>query len=128
MLARLLILFGLASAGLLFIIMTSISPTSAGAFGILSVFILSYICILSCTTFILFAVSKFMHRLSRDVQGAHRNLSLNLKSAYYYSSVISLAPVIIISMQSVGGVGIYEMGLILLFVALGCVYVSRRLV
>jgi len=32
----------------------------------------------------------------------------------------------LIGMQSVGGIGVYELGLVVLFVAIGCVYIAKR--
>lgn len=126
MLAKLLVIAGLVSAGLLFVILTMTTPASGGALAILAVFLLSYCIILSVMTFIIWFTSKIMIRLHKSMNKQARDTSLGLRKSYYYSSVISLAPVIVASLQSVGRVGIYELGLIVLFIALGCVYVTKR--
>ncbi|MDB5165118.1 MAG: rane protein of unknown function [Candidatus Saccharibacteria bacterium] len=49
-----------------------------------------------------------------------------LSRAYYFSSVVSLSPVMLVGMQSVGGIGVYECGLVALFTIIGCVYIAKR--
>ena len=126
MLARILSIVGLASAGLLLILVTTTTPESSGAMGILAVFILTYSTILCLLTFVMWLLAKITNRLGNDLRLLKKPYSFSLKRSYYYSSVIALAPVIIISLQAVGGVGIYDLGLIIIFVGLGCLYVSRR--
>lgn len=66
-----------------------------------------------------------VNRLSRSF--TKRTLpSLTIRRSYYFSSVLALAPVMFIGMQSVGEVGIYEVVLVLLFVGIACVYVAKR--
>ena len=126
MLAKLLVIVGLVSAGLLLIILTTTTPSDSGAFGILSVFLLGYIVSLVFFTFLLWLIAQILNRVGKRTQRARKLYAITLKKAYYYSSVIALGPVIMISLQSVGGVGLYEVGLTILFIVLGCIYVSRR--
>lgn len=126
MLAKILIASGLVSAGLLLFILTTTTPSSAGAFGILGVFLFSYILILSIFTFLLWSISVFMDKFARRKEAARNSHKLTLKKSYYYSSIIAIGPVIIGGLQSVGGAGIYEIGLVFVFIALGCIYVARR--
>ena len=58
---------------------------------------------------------------------AARFQPLTYKRAYYFSTVIAAAPVMLIGLQSVGGIGVYEVLLIVLFTAVGCIYISKRL-
>jgi hypothetical protein len=125
MLAKLLIIVGLVSAGLLLIIFTATTPSSSGAFGILAVFLLGYIVSLVILTFMLWSTARIINRLNKHTRNG-KSYILTLKKAYYYSSVVALGPVIMISLQSVGGIGLYEVGLMILFIFLGCIYVSRR--
>ncbi len=125
MLSKILIILGLAAAGLLFIVFATISPFEGGAVAILAVFLLSYVVILCALTFSLRLVSILVNRVHRQISGT-KTKPLSLKRAYYYSSVIALAPVIIVSLKSVGEVGVYELVLVGLFVFLGCVYVAKR--
>ncbi|MFZ2544480.1 MAG: hypothetical protein WAW80_00700 [Candidatus Saccharimonadales bacterium] len=126
MLAKLLIVTGLVSAGLLFVILTMTTPETGGALAILAVFLLTYCIFISLTTFVLWVCAKIISRISSSVVKRTVNSSLSLRKAYYYSSVIALALVIIISLQSIGRVGVYEVGLIIIFVILGCLYVTKR--
>jgi hypothetical protein len=51
---------------------------------------------------------------------------LSLRRSYYFSSVISLAPVMLIGMQSVGEVEVYDVLLVTLFIVIACVYILKR--
>lgn len=126
MFARLLITVGLVSAGLLLIIFTTTTPSTGGAFGILSVFLLSYIVSLVLFTFLLWFTAFLIRKAGKRTRFIRKPYTLTLKNAYYYSSVIALGPVIMVSLQSVGGIGLYELILTALFIVLGCIYVSRR--
>ncbi len=46
--------------------------------------------------------------------------------AYYFSTVLAAAPVMLIGLQSVQSVGIYEVILVVLFEVVACIYISRR--
>ena len=52
---------------------------------------------------------------------------VSLKQSYYYASIIALAPVMLIGMQSVSGINVYDVLLVIFFVAIGVVYISRRM-
>jgi hypothetical protein len=127
MLAKILIFAGLASAGLLLIILTTTTPSSSGAFGILSVFLLGYVVCLSVLTFIIWFSAILTGQALTKTKLSRKDYSMPLKRAYYFSTIVSLAPIIMVSLQSVGGVGPYEAGLIALFIALGCIYIARRI-
>lgn len=126
MLAKLLVIIGLVSTGLLLILVTTTPPSVAGATGILAVFLLSYIAIVCGVTFLIWALAKVVNKMAKGAGSLRANYGISLKKSYYYSSVVSLGPVIVVSLQSVGGIGIYEACLVLLFIALGCIYVARR--
>jgi hypothetical protein len=126
MLARILSIVGLVSAGLLLILVTTTTPGNAGAFGILAVFVLIYVTVLCALSFVIWLVAKVMNKLGKNLRLSKTPYQFGLKKSYYYSSVLALGPVILISLQAVGGVGIYDIGLVIVFLALGCLYVSRR--
>jgi len=107
--------------------MTTTTPSQVGAPGILAVFMLIYATILCLLTFLLWIGQRIMYRIGRPLHMFRRSSTLSLKRSYYYASVLALGPVIIISLQAVGGIGLYEIGLVCLFLFLGCVYVSRRI-
>ncbi len=126
MLAKMLITTGLVSAGLLLILLTATTPSSAGAIGILAVFLLSYVVVLACSTFLVWALAAFINKVGRSTRLLRKPYIFTLKKSYYFSSIIALAPVIMVSLQSVGGIGPYELALIAAFIILGCLYVSKR--
>ena len=127
MFTRILMIAGLVSAGLLLILLTTITPAKAGAFGILAVFLLSYVFILTVTTFLLWGVAYLADRIASSGRRIPRKLhAISLKRAYLFATVIALGPIILVGLHSVGGIGVYDVGLVLLFTALGCVYVARR--
>lgn len=126
MLAKILLFVGLVSAGLLLIILTTVSPSKAGALGILGVFLLGYITLICSLTFGIWFAGLVLRKLGERARLIRKPYEFGLKKAYYYSTVISLVPIMLIGMQSVGGVGPYELLLVGTFLLLGCLYVSRR--
>lgn len=126
MFGKLLIVIGLVAAGLLFVILNTIEPVDAGATGVLAVFLLLYIALLAGLTHALWLGSRALKRVGSELKLLSSYQSVTLKKAYYYATVVALAPVILIGLQSVGGAGVYEVGLVALLVTLGCIYVSRR--
>ncbi len=125
MLGKFLVTSAALSGVALTVILNTTTPATAGAFGILAIFIFAYLFIVSCMTFVLYGISRGVAFITSSTTKRPYE-TFSLQRAYYYSTIVSLAPVIIISLQSVGGVGIYELGLILFFVFLGCVYVTKR--
>lgn len=123
---RVLLVTGLVSAGLLLWLMSSASPSEVGAVGVLGVFFLGYVTVLCFLTLLMWLVVVLLRRFMGKSIVARNLSSVRPKNVYYYSTVISLAPIILISLNSVGGVSIYGLMLVFLFVALGCVYVSKR--
>lgn len=126
MLGKVLVTIALLSGFILTIVINTTTPASAGAFGILAVFMLTYLFLVSVLTFMLYVISRLVSLVARTFVTRRPVESLTLRRAYYYSTIIALAPVIIVSMQSIGGVGVYEFGLIILLVLIGCVYVTKR--
>ena len=52
---------------------------------------------------------------------------LSLRRSYYYATVIAATPIMIIGLQSVGSIGVYELLLVIIFAAIGCLYISKRI-
>jgi hypothetical protein len=126
MLGRVLVVIAVLSGLALAFILNMTTPAGAGAFGILAVFVLTYLLIISLMTFFLYGLSRVVAYAIKTFATRRPVESLSLRKSYYFSTIIALAPVIIVSMQSVGGIGIYEFCLILLLVFIGCVYVAKR--
>lgn len=125
-LAKFLLLAMTLSLFLLILLLQYTTPTRAGAIGILCVFILTYIFIVSLLSFLMYGISRIIVKASRLFAVRKPLEVMSLKRAYYFSSVIGLAPVILIGMQSVGSLGIYEVGLVVLLVVIGCIYIAKR--
>jgi hypothetical protein len=126
MLARVISVGGIIAAGVLLFFVTTTTPTHAGPLGILVVFLCLYIMLFSVLTFLIWGVQRVVVKLLAPFTVRRPMQPIKLSRAYYFSSVLSLGPVMIIGMQSVGGIGVYEAGLVVLFMFIGCIYIAKR--
>lgn len=126
MLERTILVITVASLCLLILLLNLTTPTGIGPFGILAVFALAYLSLLGVMTFLIFSVSHMVAHLSSAFTVKKPIRSLSFKESYYYSTVVAAAPIMIVGLQSVGSIGPYESLLIILFVVIGCVYISKR--
>jgi len=126
MLKKIVVIITLVSLCLLVILVNTSTPTSIGPFGILAVFMSAYLSLLGVMTFFIFSVSKLTAHLSSAFTVRKPILALSFKKSYYYSTVFSAAPIMLIGLQSVGSVGPYELALVLLFIVIGCIYITKR--
>jgi hypothetical protein len=53
--------------------------------------------------------------------------AMSFRRAYYFSTVLAAAPVMLVGLQSVGAIGIYEFILVVVFEVIGCVYITKRI-
>jgi hypothetical protein len=111
---------------LLIVLLNITTPATAGPFGILVIFFLAYLSLLGVMTFLLYGASWVIAHLSTAFVARRPFEAFTFKHAYYYSSVVTAAPIMLIGLQSVGSVGIYEFILVSFFVFIGCLYVSKR--
>lgn len=128
MLKKVLIFSLVGSIGLLAALMQTTTPATTGPIGVLMVFVLLYVAALSSLTFLIYKGSQLLVRLSRSVTVKRPLSAFSLTRAYYFSSVLALAPVMIIGMQSVGEVGLYDLVLVGAFVFIACLYIAKRTV
>jgi hypothetical protein len=127
MLGKLVSSSSMISIVLVAILLQATSPASIGPLGIFVFFILVYISVLGVLTYLLFWASQLLVKVPLLVTATKRvATSFSLRRAYYFSSVLALAPVMIIGMQSVDEVGIYETLLVVFFTIIACVYISKR--
>lgn len=126
MLGRIISVSVVLAVVILFVILQTTTPSTAGPVGILFVFIFIYMLVLCVLTYLLFWGSRLLGKLQRLISQKTSHHTLSLIRSYYFSSILALAPVIFIGMQSVGEVGFYDAVLVLLFVAVGCFYVAKR--
>ena len=126
MLGRLITIAGVAAAIVLLFFVTITTPTQAGPLGILVVFLCLYIMMFSAMTFFIVGLQRLIVKLASPFTARKPLQSMSVSRAYYFSSILSLGPVMLIGMQSVGSIGFYEVGLVTLFMVIGCVYIAKR--
>ena len=127
MLQRTIAIISGLSLCLLIILLTTTTPATAGPFGVLVIFISAYLAFLGLISFFLYGGWRLAGRMARTF-GVKRPVEpLPFRRSYYFSTIIAAAPVMLLGLQSVGSVSIYELILVVLFVVIGCVYVSRRI-
>lgn len=113
----------LVIAGLM---LTMTRPGEVGPFGVLAFFVLLY---LSAGSIIYMLLTGIMYVLMRVLPPGSLRLWLENVShtkVYYYTTVLALAPVVLLGMASVGSIGGLDIVLVVLFEILACFYISRR--
>lgn len=116
-----------ASFFLLILILNISNPVNAGPIGILFVFTLAYVSLSGFVALFLYAISRLLSHLSLFFISRVPYRALEMGRAYYYSTIIAAAPIMLIGMQSVGSVGFYEILLVIIFVLIGCLYITKKL-
>jgi len=115
------------TAGIILIVMLQMTnPSTVGPLGLLAVFFLLYVIMLGVVTELLWLGSYGFQMVGRQFTSKRPPQRLSLARAYYFSTVLAMAPIMALAMQSIGSFGVYEMVLIVVFVAVGILYVSRR--
>jgi uncharacterized membrane protein len=127
MLPRIIATLSLASLCVLSLMLTFTSPASAGPFGLLVIFISAYLTFLGVISFFLFGMNRLIGMLSTGMALKKPFRRMDFKKAYYYSTVLAAAPVMLIGLQSVQSIGFYEAILVIIFEVVACLYVSRRM-
>lgn len=126
MLSRILFFIWLLSLFILIYILGFTTPTQIGAVGVLVVFLLFYVVSTITATYFVYIANRIVLQLFfADVVNI-KSKSMSLKKAYYFGSVFALGPVMMISLQSVGGVGLRSFVLVCFLLILGSLYVSRQ--
>ena len=126
MLGKIVVSSSIVAVVLLVVLLQTTTPATIGPLGILVVFILMYLSVLGLLTFLLFGISKIIHKLSVSFTVKKPLQGLTFNRAYYFSSVIALAPIMFVGMQSVAEVGFYDILLVIMFVVIACVYIAKR--
>lgn len=127
MLPRILATVSLASLCVLSLMLTLTSPTDAGPFGLLVIFISAYLTFVGLISFFLFGINRLVVALSANMTLRKPLHQMELRRAYYFSTVLAAAPVMLIGLQSVRSIGFYEILLVILFEVVACLYVSKRM-
>lgn len=123
MLGKVLALSTLLAFVFLSALLQSTSPSTIHPAGILVVFILLYVLALGVLTFCLAAISQIMVRVASRTSESR---AMTLQQAYYYASVLALAPVMLLGARSIGRTGVYDIVLIMLFECIACFYIAKR--
>ena len=121
MLVKVLTISTFGSLLALLVLLRNTSPSTIHPSGILLVFFLIYLLALGLLTFLIFQIGRFVKKVQRTSTD-----SLSIKKAYYFASVIALAPVVFIGMSSIGRTSIYDISLVVLFEIVACLYVAKR--
>jgi len=119
-------LVGVVALIILVGILVATNPTEAGPFGVLAFFVCLYVVIVWITTYAIFNLYNVVLLTTQNKITKRPPQPLRVLRAYYYASVLSLAPLLIIALQSVGGVSIFDIALVMVFVTLGLFYVAKK--
>ena len=127
MLQRAIALITLASLILLSLMLVLTTPASAGPFGLLMLFISAYLTFLGLISFFLYGASRMIRYVTAGFTMKKPIQPISFRRAYYFSTILAAAPVMLIGLQSVGSVGLYELILVTVFEVVGCVYITKRI-
>jgi len=127
MLPRIIATLSLASLCVLSAMLTFTTPASAGPFGLLVIFITAYLTFIGLISFFLYGITKLIAAVSAGMTVRKPFQAMSFRRAYYFSTVLAAAPVMLIALQSVKPLDIYLLVLVLIFEVVACLYVSRRI-
>lgn len=119
---RIVSLIALVATIFIVVLLNATNPSSAGPFGILAFFTCLYILFI-CIFYVIFLVSE---RIAANFFNFNKISEKSKYKIYYYSTMISLAPTIYVGMQSMGGVGFFEVMLLVIFELLVCFFIHKR--
>ncbi len=126
MVPKVIATISLASLCLLSYLLTFTSPATAGPFGLLVLFIAAYLTFVGLISFFLLGMNRLMVALSAGMTLQKPIRKTTFRRMYYFATVLATAPVLLVGLQSVQSIGLYEIGLVVLFQVVACVYVARR--
>jgi hypothetical protein len=127
MLQKILAIITVVSIFLLVVTVTTTTPATAGPLGLLLLFVSAYLTSLGLISFFLYGVSRVYVFVVSGMATRRPPRALTFQRAYYFSTILAAAPVLLIGLQSVGAVSLYEVSLVIIFVAIGCLYISKRI-
>ena len=127
MLPRLIATISLASLCVLSFMLTFTSPADAGPFGLLVIFITAYLTFVGLISFFLFGINRLIVIVTAGMTLRKPLTHVTFKRMYYFSTVLAAAPVMLIGLQSVQAISLYEVILVILFEVVACLYISRRM-
>ena len=116
-----IILSGIGAFILLVSLMNAFSPDQFVPIGALTIFLLIYV--------VCFALSFVVYSLFAGLFSmliTKRLVTSDSYRVYFYLVIISMAPVVMLAIQSIRDITVAEISLIMLFCILICFYISRR--
>lgn len=125
MLAKAITLGTLIAGTLLAIVLTTV-PLSAGPVGILAVFFLLYVCLVGLFAWSAYGANRLIRFVLKSMSFRKPVQKITLLHSYYLASILALGPVMLLGMNTVSKVGLYDALLVLLFLAIGVFYVQKR--
>ena len=123
MFKRVIAIMTMFAVGMLCILLLKTTPSQVGPVGVLGFFVLLYMAVLGALTFLFFGLGVGLRKMVPERPGSRK---VSFRKSYYYASVVALVPVMLIALQSVSRVGVPQVALMILFVAVALVYISRR--
>lgn len=127
MLQRVIAIITIVSLCLLTLTLVTTTPASAGPFGLLLIFISAYLTCLGLISFFLYGMSRVIVYASAGFTMRRPMQPMLFRRAYFFSTILAAAPVMLLGLQSVGAVGVYEFALVVVFEIIGCIYVAKRM-
>ena len=112
---------------LLFILLNTTTPATAGPFGILIIFIFAYLLSLGVMAFFLYGISCLLSHISKLFVPRRPFESLSFRKSYFFSTILAAIPIMLIGLRSVGEVSFYDYILVTFFAIIGCLYISKRI-
>jgi hypothetical protein len=103
----------------LILVLNTTNPLQSGPLVILAVFVLIYVLIVT-------ALSAVFHLVATILRMIRPASHFSMRRGYYVVSIIALAPVLFVALNTLGQLDVLEIILIILLVGLGCFYVIRR--
>ena len=121
-------LSGLSGIGI-FLMLTQTSPNKVGPIGILALFAMIYLVFLGVISVFLYSshrVFLLAYFLLRKGQPSIRKQEKTPAFFLKYSAALAFVPIGIVAKQSTGGVGIFEILLLIIIEIIAIIYISKR--
>lgn len=120
MLIRLAISTAILSAMVLLLLLNITSPSTANPVGVLTVFAALYVFSVAVVAVCISVSGTIKRRLKPQA------LRMDDRKTYYYATIVGVAPVILLAIQSIGGVGVYDVLMVSAFEIIACIYISKQ--
>ena len=107
------------------LIINMTTPSGIGPFGVLLFLFSLYVALTSALYILLRFLFSILH-VPNPRDGSKNRQDQKDIQLYYFSSVIALAPVILLGIQSIGGIKLFDICLVTIFEVIACLYVYKR--